>query len=600
MQAKINGKLVDFKEDETILQTARRYEMFIPTLCELENLNHTPGTCRICLVEVKRKSDSFSQILTSCNTPIEAGMEIQTRSHKVRDQQRLQMELLLADHEQDCATCVRHGDCEVQDVSQFIGLQESHFQYPDFYQHRTKDRSSPAIIRDMAKCIRCGRCIAICREVQSTDVLLYENKGLNVEIGVRDSVLLNESDCVSCGQCTLVCPVGALAERDDTEQVIDYLYDPELITVVQFAPATRVALGEEFNMKSGTNVEGEMITAFRKLGADVILDTNFSADVVIMEEGNELLHRVNNGGTLPLMTSCSPGWINYVEKNYPELLPNVSSTKSPQQCFGAIAKTYLAEKMNIDSSKMRVISIMPCTAKKEEAKRPEFQIDGRPEVDVVLTTREFASLLKREGIWLPHLKKGSFDNPWMGETTGAAEIFGSTGGVMEAALRTVHYVVTGKELPGIELKAVRGLAGIREASVDLGEKIGTVNVAIANSLKSAKELVERVKSGTKEYHFIEIMACPGGCLGGGGQPKHKRNYREFLTARQKAIYNIDAGSKLRQSHNNPHVQKMYKEYFGEPYSSECSHKYLHTQYTDRKHVVKHTMKEIWDELAEGR
>ncbi|MGE4543693.1 MAG: [FeFe] hydrogenase, group A [Pedobacter sp.] len=598
MQGTINGKLVEFGENETILQTARRYDMFIPTLCELENLDHTPGTCRVCLVEIKRKGDDFTQIVTSCNTPMEEGNEVQTRSRKVREQQRLQVNLLLTDHEEDCATCVRHGDCELQDVAQFVGLKEARFKY-DFSSGRTKDASSPSVVRDMTKCIRCGRCVTICREVQGTDVLFYENKGVNSEIGVRDSDLLNTSDCVSCGQCTLVCPVGALAERDDTEEVIDYLNDPEMFTVVQFAPATRVALGEEFNLKPGSNVEGQMITAFRKLGADVVLDTNFTADVVIMEEGSELLHRVKEGGTLPMLTSCSPGWINYVEKFYPDMVSNLSTTKSPQQCLGAIAKTYLAEKMEIDPAKMRVISIMPCTAKKEEAKRPEFTIGERPEVDVVLTTREFGSLLKREGIWLPDLEEGKFDNPWMGVATGAAEIFGSTGGVMEAAVRTVHYIVKGEELPGVDLKAVRGLEGIREASVDLGE-LGTVNVAIANSLKSARELVGRVRSGEKEYHFIEVMACPGGCMGGGGQPKHKHNYREFLTARQKAIYDIDASSELRQSHRNPLVKEMYDSYFGEPYSSERSHKYLHTTYSDKKRTVKHTIKEIWDELSEGR
>lgn len=594
MQGTINGKIVEFGENETILHTAKRHGMFIPTLCELENLNHAPGTCRVCLVEVKRKGDDFTQTLTSCNTPMEEGIEVQTRSRKVREQQRFQVNLLLADHEEDCATCVRHGDCELQDVAQFVGLKEARFRY-DFSGGRTRDTSSPSVVRDMAKCIRCGRCVTICREVQGTDVLFYEGRGINSEIGVRDSDFLNTSNCVSCGQCTLVCPVGALAERDDTEEMIDYLYDPEVVTVVHFAPATRVALGEEFNMKPGVNVEGQMITALRKLGADVVLDTNFAADLVVMEEGGELLHRLREGGTLPLLTSCSPGWINYVEKFYPDMIPNLSTTKSPQQCLGAIAKTYLAEKMEMDPARMRVISIMPCTAKKEEAKRPKFTIGDRPEVDVVLTTRELASLLKREGIWLPDLEAGTFDNPWMGVATGAAEIFGTTGGVMEAALRTVYHCVKKEEFPGVDLRAVRGLEGIREASVDLGD-LGTVNVAIANSLKSAKKLVDRVRSGEKEYHFIEVMACPGGCMGGGGQPRHKRNYREFLTARQKAIYDIDAGSKLRQSHRNPLVKAMYDNYFGEPYSSERSHRYFHTSYSDKRRIVKHTIKEIWDEL----
>lgn len=598
MKASINGKQIEFMENETILQAARRNGFFIPTLCELQDIDHTPGTCRVCLTEIKKPGDEEEILVTSCNTPMVEGMEIQTRSKTVRKQQKLQLELMLADHDQDCATCVRHGDCELQDVAQFVGLKETRFQYPEFYKERAKDESSPAVKRDMSKCIRCGRCITVCRDVQGTDVLQYHHTGLSAEIGVRDShengIIC--SDCVSCGQCTLVCPVGALSEKDDIEEVLDYLYDPESYTVVQFAPATRVALGEEFGLEPGTNVEGEMITSLKRLGADTVLDTNFSADVVIMEEGTELLHRIQHGGTLPLLTSCSPGWINYVEKNYPEMLPNVSSTKSPQQVFGAIAKTYLADRLNIPSHKMRVISIMPCTAKKEEAKRDGFEVDGRPEVDVVLTTREFARLLKREGIWLPGLEKSGYDNEWMGEYSGAAEIFGITGGVMEAAVRTVHKVLTGKELEGVEYKPARGFEGIKEATIDLGEK-GKVNIAVAHELKNVQQVLEAVKKGEKEYHFIEMMTCPGGCIGGGGQPRHKQSYQHLIEERKKAIYTIDEKAKIRQSHNNPLVKKMYEEYFGEPYSSELAHKYFHTHYKDRKRVVRHTIKEIWDEIS---
>ncbi len=594
MNAYINGKSVEFKDNETILSVARRNGYFIPTLCEMEEIDHTPGTCRVCLVEIKTKGDTL--MVTSCDTPMTEGMEVFTRSKEVREHQRLQAELLLADHDQECATCSRGGNCELQDIAQFVGLKSVRYHYPEFYSERTRDKSAKSVIRDMSKCIRCNRCVTVCREIQGTDVLQYQQTGLESEIGVRDSDTLIESNCVSCGQCVLVCPVGAIAERDDIEEVIDYLYDPELFTVVQFAPATRVALGEEFNMEAGSNVEGQMITALKNLGANVVLDTNFTADVVIMEEGTELLHRINNGGALPLITSCSPGWINYVEKNYPDMLPNVSTTKSPQQCFGAIAKTYLAEKMKVDPKKMRVISIMPCTAKKDECKRPEMTIDGDPEVDVVLTTREFARLLKREGIWLPSLEKSDYDNPWMGEYTGAAEIFGATGGVMEAALRTVYFVLKGEELPGIDYMPARGLEGIKEAEVDLGDK-GIVRIAIANSLSSVRDLIEKVKSGEKEYHFIEMMTCPGGCIGGGGQPKHKGNYKGNLEARKNAIYNIDKDAPIRQSHNNPLVKKMYEDYYGEPYSSERSHKYLHTKYTDRKKVVKQTMKEIWKEIS---
>ena len=400
--------------------------------------------------------------------------------------------------------------------------------------------------------------------------------------------------CVSCGQCTLVCPVGALHEVDDTEKVIDFLYNPDVFTVFQFAPAIRVALGEEFNMEPGANVEGEMITALNQLGADAVLDTNFTADLVIMEEGTELLNRIKNDQPLPLFTSCSPGWINFIEKNYPELLPNVSTTKSPQQCFGAIAKTYLARKLKVDPAKMRVVSIMPCTAKKGEAQREEFLRDCRPDVDVVLTTREFARLLKREGIWLPDLEKGKYNNEWMGGYSGAAEIFASTGGVMEAAVRTVYYVVTGNELETVNLEAVRGLDGIREAELKVGD-LGTVSVAVAHGLKAAREICERVKNGEKQYHFIEVMACPGGCMDGGGQPRSKKAYKGNLLERQKTIYKIDKEMPIRQSHNNPLITGLYEDFLGEPNSHKC-HELLHTKYTDRKKVVKHTIAEIWEEI----
>ncbi len=595
MKGYINNKPVEFKEGETILEVARRYGYFIPTLCELEEINHTPGTCRVCVVEIKMKDSDESLLVTSCNTPMKEGMKVYTRTKKVREHQRLQVELILADHDEDCATCVRHGDCELQDIAQFVGLKRTRYAYPEFYEKRTKDTSSFAIIRDMGRCIRCMRCITVCREIQGTDVLVFSGEGLESEISLRDSVDMKNSDCVSCGQCTLVCPVGAISERDDTEEVIDYLYDDDVVTVFQIAPAVRVALGEEFGMKPGTNVEGEIITALKKLGADIVLDTNFTADLVVMEEGGELIERLKKGEKLPLMTSCSPGWINYVEKYYPEFLENVSTVKSPQQCFGAIAKTYLAEKMKIDPKKMRVISIMPCTAKKEEAKREEFKTNGEYDVDVVLTTREFARLLKREGIDLKELPKGAYDNPWMGFYSGAGEIFGATGGVMEAAIRTVYYLVNGKELPGIEFKKVRGFEMIKTAEVDLGKEFGKIKVAVANGLKAAKEIIESIKREDAEYHFIEVMACPGGCLGGGGQPRHKKNYYKVLEARKRAIYKIDKESEVRQAHNNPLIKKLYDDFLETPLSSK-SHEILHTHYRNRKREVKHTIKEIWEEI----
>lgn len=599
MIASINGKELQFEPNETILSAARRGGHFVPTLCEMADIHHTPGTCRVCLVDIRRKNDPNHYIVTSCNTPLEAGMEVLTRTPAVREKQRLQVELLLADHNQDCAVCIRHGNCELQDVAQFVGLQQSRYHYPHFFLERTRDQSSVAISRDMSKCIRCFRCVSVCREIQSTDVLVITEKGLATEISVRDGLPLGNSECVSCGQCILVCPVGALAEKDDTETVIDALYDPEIVTVFQFAPAVRVALGEEFLMPAGANVEGQMITALRRLGADVVVDTNFTADLVIMEEGTELLHRIREGGVLPMFTSCCPGWVNFVEKNYPELRPHISTTRSPQQCLGSMAKTWLAGKMGINPKRIRVISIMPCTAKKEEARRPAFTRDGLPDVDIVLTTREFARLLKREGIQLGSLEASTFDNPWMGQYSGAAVIFGTTGGVMEAALRTVYKVVTGEEFERIDFQEVRGLENIRAASIDLGPELGEVKVAMAHSLKAARQMVEKVKRGEADYHFIEVMACPGGCMGGGGQPRSKKSYQSTWQSRQRALYDIDASRAIRQSHNNPLIHCIYEDYLEAPLSHR-SHDLLHTAYGDRKRFVRRTMKEIWREIDDRR
>lgn len=592
----INGRPVEFRDDETILEAARRAGQFIPTLCELADIGHAPGTCRMCIVEVQRPGQAEPQLLTSCDTPLEPGMQVRTRTRAVREHQRLQMELLLADHNQDCASCVRHGDCELQDIAQFVGLQRARFHHPEFHAGRCVDRTSTAIQRDMTKCIRCQRCLAVCRDVQGTDVLVFTGKGVRAEIGVRDSIALKDSDCVSCGQCTLVCPVGALAERDDTERVIDWFYDPDIFTVVQIAPAVRVALGEEFNLGRGVNVEGKLISALQQLGADCVLDTNFTADLVIMEEGNELLQRLQTGGVTPMFTSCSPGWVNWLEKNHPELTPNLSTVKSPQQCFGAIAKTYLADKLEVDPARMRVVSIMPCTAKKEEAARPEFHgaAGDRPDVDVVLTTRECARLLKREGIWLPGLPDGAYDNEWMGQYSGAAEIFGTTGGVTEAAVRTLHFAVTGQELDGIDFLPIRGYENLREAEVPLGD-LGTVKVGVAHGLAAARRMIDRVLAGECDYQFIEFMGCPGGCMGGGGQPRIKKNYQTFWHERQEAIYRIDRRATIRQSHNNPCIRMIYDEFLGEPLGHK-SHELLHTTYRNRKVEVKHDMKTIWDEI----
>lgn len=597
MQAYINGKPVQFEEGETILQTAKKHGHFIPTLCEMAEIDHVPGTCRVCVVEIIRTNDPEHYLVTSCNTPIEENMHILTRTKWVRDTQRFQVQLLLADHKEDCASCNRHGDCELQDIAQFVGLRRTPKEIKETNVERTYDHSSPSIVRDMTRCIRCFRCVKVCRDIQGTDILVPQHKGVQLEMAPRDFETMGSSACVSCGQCTLVCPVGALSVKDDMEKVIDYLYDLETTTVFQFAPAIRIALGEEFMMPPGSIVTNKIVTALKRIGADIVLDTSFAADLVVMEEGSELLHRLRNKETLPMFTSCSPGWVNYLEKNYPQLITHLSSVRSPQQCFGSIAKTYLAEKMQLDPAKMRVISIMPCTAKKEEAQRPEFIHETYADVDAVLTTREFAELLRREGIWLPDLEDTDYDNPFMSDYTGAGVIFGTTGGVAEAAVRTLYALMHGKPYENLEIKPVRGIEKIREAEIDLGTELGMVKIAIAHGLKAAKTLVEQVAAGESPYSFIEFMACPGGCMGGGGQPRSKKNYQTHWHARQQAIYQVDKDLPIRQSHENPMIKVLYDEFLGEPLS-HTSHELLHTRYRDRKKIVKHTITQIWREIQE--
>jgi ferredoxin hydrogenase gamma subunit len=595
MQATINGQDVSFEKNETILETARRYNQFIPTLCELADIDHTPGTCRVCLVEITRPGASEPSIVTACNTPMEEGMAVLTKTRQVREMQRLQVELLLADHDQECATCIRHGDCELQDVAQFVGLRRSRHSRPDLAKARSRDESSPALIRDMSKCIRCLRCVEICRREQGVDALVFTGTSVQAGIGMRDGLTQGASDCVACGQCTLVCPTGALAERDETETVIDFLSDPDIVTVFQFAPAVRVGFGEEFGLPPGTNVEGQIISALRRLGADFVLDTNFAADVVIMEEGTELLGRLQKG-LRPTFTSCCPAWINFAEKLYPEILPYLSSTKSPQQCFGTLAKTYLPQKAGLDPTVIRVVSIMPCTAKKDEAARVMFSHDGMREVDVVLTTREFARLLKREGLDLRLLEPSTFDSPCMSGYSGAGAIFGTTGGVMEAALRTMYKVVNGQELEHIEIKALRGFDAVRTATVDLGGSLGRIRVAMCHGLKAVRGMVEDVLAGRADFDFIEVMACPGGCVDGGGHLRSKKHYQPHARRRREAIYDIDKKKEVRQSHNNPQVRQLYEEFLGSPLSHQAE-QLLHTKYIDRNRAVKRTINEIWREIS---
>lgn len=591
---KINGKAITAYPNETILSAARRHDFYIPTLCELADIDHTPGTCRVCLVEIQMPGQTGTHMVTACNTPVKEGLAIETRTRKVRDMQKLQVELLMADHLQDCATCIRHGSCELQDVAQFVGLKENRFFDPIRIASREVDRSSPAMVRDMTKCIRCQRCVAVCRYHQEVDALVITGTGLDTSVGLRHGKNQKDSTCVTCGQCVLVCPTGALAEKDETDRVLDYIYDPEITTVLQFAPAIRVGFGEEFGMAPGTNVEGKIIAAARRLGVDVVLDTNFGADVVIMEEGTELLHRLAERKK-PTITSCCPAWVNFAEIHYPELLPLLSSTRSPQAVVGAIAKTYLPVKMGLDPKKIRVISIMPCTAKKDEIVRPQLGEDSTPDVDVVLTTREFARLLKREGLDLVTMEPSTFDNPYMSEYSGAGAIFGTTGGVMEAALRTVYKVVNGKELDKIELTQLRGFEGVRSATVDLGGNIGEVKIAMAHGLGETRALMEAIKAGEADFDFIEIMACPGGCVDGGGTLRSKKQYLPYALKRRETMFGIDRNAKVRQSHNNEQVKALYRDFLGSP-NSEKAHHLLHTYYTDRKAELELTVKEIWGEI----
>ncbi|MGA7711460.1 MAG: [FeFe] hydrogenase, group A [Rhizomicrobium sp.] len=595
VHATINGVAVEGQKNETILHCARRYDIYIPTLCELDDIDHTPGTCRICLVEIQIPGQSRSHLVTSCNTPLLNGMDVQTRSPRARAAQRLQVELIMADHNQDCATCTRHGDCELQDVAQFVGLRKNRFVDLDRINTREIDISSPAMIRDMTKCIRCQRCVAVCRDGQGVDALVMTGTGENTAVGLRNGLSQKDSDCVTCGQCVLVCPTGAIGERDETDKVSQFLYDPDIITVFQFAPALRVAFGEEFGLPPGTNVQGQIVAACRKLGADIVLDTNFGADLVIMEESAELLRRLGEKKR-PTFTSCCPAWINFAEQLYPDILPLLSSTKSPMQCLGVIAKTYLPEKMGIDPKRIRVVALMPCTAKKDEAARQQLQFEDMAEIDVVLTTREFAHLLRSEGIDLGKLEPAEFDNPYMSEFSGAGAIFGTTGGVMEAAVRTMYFVINGKELDKIELEQLRGFDGVRSATVDMGGPVGLVKVAMCHGLKPVRQIVEAVRSGEADFDFIEIMACPGGCVDGGGSLRSKKAYLPHALRRRSTLFNIDRQQKARQSHNNKQIQTLYHDFLEKPYSDKAHH-LLHTVYNDRKLTLTRTVKEIWQEIT---
>lgn len=561
----IDGIQVSVPKGSTILQAAEQAGIRIPTLCWHPD-QAVKANCRICLCEV----EGNRLLQAACSTPVTDGMVVKTKTPKVIEARTMILQLILAHHPQDCLNCIRNGICELQDLAAEYFIRDNPFEFKT--RGYDLDRSTPSIVRDQNKCVLCRRCIDACSVTQSVYALGLEDRGaLSMVVPTMGEPLI-ESPCVMCGQCIHACPVGAIYENEQIDELLAAIADPEKIVVTQIAPAVRVALGEEIGMKTGELPMEVLVSGLRQVGFDYVLHTNFTADLTIIEEGNELLKRLKEGGTLPMFTSCSPGWINFCETFYPDLLDNLSTCKSPQQMFGALVKTYWAEKMNIDPSKIYSVSIMPCTAKKYEASRPEMCDSGYRDVDLVLTTREVGRLFRMSGIDFSKLNPSQFD-PWMGQYTGAAVIFGATGGVMEAALRTVYEIVTEQELKDVNFRMVRGMEGIKEAEVDLNGTV--VKVAVAHGLSNARKLMDQVRAGQCEYHFIEIMACPGGCIGGGGQPITKANVKR--AERIEAIYVEDEGLSIRKSHENPEIKTIYDEFLHEPLGHK-SHELLHTHY----------------------
>lgn len=571
---KINGLDVLAPAGSTILEAARGAGIKIPTLCFLKDINEI-GACRMCIVEVK----GARNLVAACVHPINEGMEILTNTPQLIESRKRTLQLILSNHDKKCLSCVRSGKCELQELCQELGVDdEEHFAGES--PHFELDDSAPHMIRDNNKCILCRRCSAVCEKVQSVGVIGPNNRGFASFIGSAFDMGLGDTSCVSYGQCIAACPTGALYEKDFVDDVLAAIADPTKHVVVQPAPSVRAALGEEFGYPMGTDVEGKMAAALRRIGFDKVFDTDFSADLTIMEEANEFLGRVVNGGVLPMMTSCSPGWIKYCEHYYPDLIDHLSSCKSPQQMFGAITKTYYAEKMGIDPKDIVCVSVMPCTAKKFEIGRDDQNAAGVPDVDISITTRELARLIKKVGIDFRSLPEEGFDDP-LGESTGAAVIFGATGGVMEAALRTAVETLTKEELASVEFTEVRGTEGIKEATYHVADM--DVKVAVASGLSNAKVLMDKIRAGEADYHFIEIMCCPGGCVNGGGQPQvhaDVRNFQDVRAIRAKVLYDNDAAKTLRKSHDNPSIKKLYDEYLGEP-GSEKAHHILHTSYVKR-------------------
>jgi len=569
----VNGRKVGAEKGEMLLTALRRAGVKVPTLCHIDGLTPT-GACRMCVVEVEGQRG----LVPSCAFPAADGMKVRTHSPRAVQARKTIIELLLANHPDDCLYCVRNGNCELQQLAEELGVRARRFA-GDRTRH-TLDASSPSIVRDPAKCILCSKCVRICEEIQHVSAIDFIGRGSRAKVGTAFDEGLNVSSCVNCGQCVTVCPTGALTEKNQIQEVIDALHDKDKLVVVQHAPAVSVALGEEFGVPEGTDIAGTMTTALRWLGFDRVFDTSFAADLTIMEEGSELVHRLKNGGKLPMLTSCSPGWIKFVETYYPDFLGNLSTCKSPQQMMGAIIKRYFAKKEGIHPSRIYSVSVMPCTAKKFEAARPEMAEDGLPDIDAVLTTRELARLIRMRGLDLTQLPPDTADTPF-GERTTAGKLFGVSGGVMEAAIRTAHFLVTGRELERLEVEAVRGLDGAKEARVQIdGIELG---VAVVNGLGNACRLLDDLRAGRRnDLHFIEVMTCPGGCIGGGGQPMTAS--RAAIRARMQALYHIDSHEAVRRSHHNESVKRLYDEFLGAPLG-EMSHHILHTTYAPREALV---------------
>lgn len=576
----IDGIQVTVPDGTTVLEAAKEAKINIPTLCYLKGINQI-GACRICMVEV----EGARGLAAACVMPAGNGMVVRTNTPKLRSVRKANLELLLSNHNRECTTCVRSGNCELQALSNEYGVTDVPFEGAKTFEGCPVDDVSPSIVRDNSKCIHCRRCIAACQNVQKIGAIGMSKRGFSSTVGSAFGKSLADSPCVNCGQCIEACPVGALHEKSEIDKVWAALADPDKIVCVQPAPAVRASLGEEFGLPIGTGVTGKMVAAMRRLGFDKVFDTDFGADLTIMEEGTELIDRIQNGGVLPMITSCSPGWVTYCEKFFPEFIPNLSSCKSPHEMTGAIIKSYYAEKMDIDPANLYVVSVMPCTAKKYEAAREELSHNGLPDVDAVLTVREFAKMVKTAGIDFAELEDEDFDR-LLGESTGAGVIFGATGGVMEAALRTVYEKVTGQELKNVDFTAVRGFEGIKEAEIDLnGTKI---KVAIAHGTGNAEKLLTAIKNGEKEYTFIEIMCCPGGCITGGGQPivsAKKQMSVNVKELRAKVLYAEDAGKAKRKSHENEEIATLYREYLGEP-NSHLAHELLHTSYAAKEKFKK--------------